>query len=76
MNEQTIIELYETWLEDMKKWKYYNLVSNISLDKTTGVVSYSFDSESHSGYMVEVDLRTEESRTCGFGQGCFWTEWK
>jgi len=27
-------------------------------------------------YDIEIDLETGQSRTCGYGPGCFWTDWQ
>lgn len=39
-------------------------------------LGYVVDPESQYGYTVEVDPFTGKSRHCGFGKGCFWTEWR
>lgn len=42
----------------------------------SGVLEYAVAPESPNGYTVQVNPWTGESRHCGFGKGCFWTEWR
>lgn len=39
------------------------------------ILTYTVNADSVIGYTVEVDTETGNKRTCGNGEGCFWTDW-
>lgn len=47
-----------------------------NFEQDGNVLRYTVSADSVTGYIKEVDLKTGESRTCGTGEGCFWTDWR
>lgn len=41
-----------------------------------GNIEFTVYPDSPDGYTVEYDPETGLSRHCGFGAGCFWTDWE
>ncbi len=51
-----------------------DICSDVTVEN--GIASYRFMPDDPTGYIMQINLETGERRNCGFGRGCFWTEWR
>lgn len=63
-------------VENFRKEYGHDVCTDAWLSEDGIYAGYTFQPDDVAGYMVEIYLPSGESRHCGLGDGCFWTDWE